>query len=408
MFSLSNQDLVQVQALHPAEHEVFHRFLRSLDANHVDTGNWELFNKHKAICLVRFLRARAWDVNKTYQMFVQCLEWRKQEGIDEIENRVAHNENASMLLQSYPGTLHGEDREGIPFYMENFGSVDVRQVFAAIPNEVDWMVHHIIQLEDACMRSAEAYTRQNKLFDGINVIVNMQGLSFRHWYLPAVHILKKILAIDMNYYPELLKHVYVVNAPSVFWVIWKLVKPMMDSRTAEKMTVAGDLSPLQQNIDPKYLSELYGKPCTCPIGRIKCGGVFTISNNHSKVDHEAAAVVVGRASVHEIPIVVEAGFLLRWEFSVEQFDVSFGVMCETGNLVRKVMVPFKKVDAQDHTVGGECIIWRAGKYVLMWDNSQSLIRSKKIFVKYSVIEYETNEETAATTLHALLSQMQAF
>jgi hypothetical protein len=162
----------------------------------------------------------------------------------------------------------------------------------------------------------------------------MQGLNFRHWYLPAVHIFKKLMAINTSYYPEMLRHVYVVNAPSIFWVMWKLVKPMLDSNTAQKVTVANDLDSIQQIIDPKYLPELYEQPCSCPIGNIKRGGIYSMPTHHLESDHQQlATIVVGRASAHAVPVVAEPGYILRWEFHVENFDVNFGVMCQLQNSV---------------------------------------------------------------------------
>jgi hypothetical protein len=48
--------------------------------------------------------------------------------------------------------MHGEDREGIPFYFERLGGVDIKQVVTAVPNEVDWIIYHVKQQEDACMK----------------------------------------------------------------------------------------------------------------------------------------------------------------------------------------------------------------------------------------------------------------
>jgi hypothetical protein len=47
--------------------------------------------------------------------------------------------------------------------------------------------------------------------------------------------IKQSLAIDNDHYPELLRRMYIVNAPGYFSFFWKIIKPMFDPTTAEKV-----------------------------------------------------------------------------------------------------------------------------------------------------------------------------
>lgn len=46
--------------------------------------------------------------------------------------------------------------------------------------------------------------------------------------MPALYYIKAISDIDQKYYPETLNKLYLVNAPSAFVMVWKIVKGWLD------------------------------------------------------------------------------------------------------------------------------------------------------------------------------------
>lgn len=52
-------------------------------------------------------------------------------------------------------------------------------------------------------------------------------------------IMGQIMAIDQDYYPELMWRAVVVNAPTTFRMIWAMIKYLLDDRTQAKIEVRG-------------------------------------------------------------------------------------------------------------------------------------------------------------------------
>lgn len=52
--------------------------------------------------------------------------------------------------------------------------------------------------------------------------------------MPALYFIKAISDTDQKYYPETLNKLYLVNAPSAFVMVWKIVKAWLDPGVSEK------------------------------------------------------------------------------------------------------------------------------------------------------------------------------
>lgn len=48
--------------------------------------------------------------------------------------------------------------------------------------------------------------------------------------MSALQLLKTVLDIIQHYYPETLNKMFVVNAPTVFVAMWKIIKPWLEPR----------------------------------------------------------------------------------------------------------------------------------------------------------------------------------
>jgi hypothetical protein len=70
-------------------------------------------------------------------------------------------------------------------------------------------------------------------------------------------MIRKLIYIAQAQYPERLHKVYLVNAPFGFETAWKLIRPLLDERTAVKIQFANQES-IAEDVDPSVLSVTYG------------------------------------------------------------------------------------------------------------------------------------------------------
>ena len=63
------------------------------------------------------------------------------------------------------------------------------------------------------------------------------GVGFSHITGDVKKMLSKILSIDQDNYPEMLGHTCIINAGSVFSLLFRFIKPYLDLRTQNKIEV---------------------------------------------------------------------------------------------------------------------------------------------------------------------------
>eukprot|EP00958_Prasinococcus_capsulatus_P014287 scaffold1504_cov417-Prasinococcus_capsulatus_cf.AAC.27 len=107
----------------------------------------------------------------------------------------------------------------------------------------------------------------------------------------ARSFIKRISAIDQDYFPEHLGKMLIVNAPTIFKAIWTLVKPLLDKRTQAKISTtsfgpwARELDALEDSLKKKARyadiahqakqNALKALPCVHVqqwLGRSECSG----------------------------------------------------------------------------------------------------------------------------------------
>ena len=77
--------------------------------------------------LLRFLRARKFDVQLAKEMFENCEKWRKDYGTDTILQDF-HYDEKPLIAKFYPQYYHKTDKDGRPVYFEELGAVNLHEM----------------------------------------------------------------------------------------------------------------------------------------------------------------------------------------------------------------------------------------------------------------------------------------
>ncbi|KAL8166082.1 hypothetical protein V2J09_007581 [Rumex salicifolius] len=214
--------------------------------------------------LLRFLKARKFDVDKAKQMWASMLQWRKEFGADTILQDFEYGE-LDEVLKYYPQCFHGVDKDGRPVYIYLLGKVDTEKLMKVTTMD-RYLKYHVQDFErcftykfPACSVAAKRH------IDSSTTIIDVQGVGLKNFTKPARELIAQLQKIDNDNYPETLCRMYIINAGGGFKFLWNSVKSFLDPQTSAKISVLGSKyhSKLLEIIDERQLPEFLGGKCTC-------------------------------------------------------------------------------------------------------------------------------------------------
>ncbi|EAW09564.1 SEC14 family lipid-binding protein [Aspergillus clavatus NRRL 1] len=218
------------------------------------------------LTMLRFLRARKFDVAAAKAMFVECEKWRKEFGTDDLVRTFDYQEKP-QVFQYYPQYYHKTDKDGRPVYIEKLGKIDLNAMYKITTAErmLQNLVCEYEKLADprlpACSRKA------GKLLETCCTIMDLKGVGITS--VPSVYgYVRQASAISQNYYPERLGKLYLINAPWGFSSVFNVVKGFLDPVTVQKIHVLGSSykKELLEQVPAENLPVEFGGSCSCAGG----------------------------------------------------------------------------------------------------------------------------------------------
>ncbi|EPQ54685.1 CRAL/TRIO domain-containing protein [Gloeophyllum trabeum ATCC 11539] len=220
---------------------------------------------HDDAVLLRFLRARKFDVQKAQKQFSDAEAWRKE---NDIENLYANfdPEEFESAKRFYPRWTGRRDKQGVPVYVYRLAALSgpVLKELQAVPQER--RRQRITALWEFMTRfTTPLCTYLPHPGDppvpivAVNSIIDFADCSIGTLWSLRSHLQQASTMATANY-PETLHTVAVVNAPSYFGTVWGWIKNWFDEGTRNKIHVLGsDPGPtLLKLIDVENLPKIYG------------------------------------------------------------------------------------------------------------------------------------------------------
>ncbi|XP_040859523.1 putative SEC14-like protein 6 [Ochotona curzoniae] len=347
--------------------------------------------------LLRWLRARGFDLDKAEDMLRKHVVFRKQQDLDNILEW-----QPPQVLRLYTSSsLCGHDLEGSPVWLHLIRGLDLKGLLLSVTKQQ--LLRDKFRNCELLLRECEQQSQKlGKKVERVTTVFDLEGLGLRHLWKPGVEFAQEFFsALEANY-PEILKHIIVVRAPRLFPVAFNLIKPYMREETRQKVVILGDnwKQELHRFISPDQLPMEFGGTMTDPDGNPKCltkinyGGEVPQSyhrRNQERLQYEHS-VSVGRGSSQQVENeILFPGCVLRWQFASDGGDIGFGIFLKTKIGERQRAGEMTEVLASQrynaHLVpeDGSLTCSEAGVYVLRFDNTFSLLHSKHISYTVEVL-----------------------
>ncbi|XP_078736753.1 SEC14-like protein 1 isoform X2 [Lampetra fluviatilis] len=286
--------------------------------------------------ILRFLRARDFNVDKAKEMLCQSLSWRKQYQVDYLLETWGL---PPALADYYAGGWHYQDRDGRPLYILRLGQMDTKGLVKAMGEES--LLRHVLSINEEGLRRCEENTNNSgHPISSWTCLVDLEGLNMRHLWRPGVKALLRVIEVVEANYPETLGRLLIVRAPRVFPVLWTLVSPFINDNTRHKFLIYGGNDyqgpgGLVDYIDKDVIPDFLGGDCLCDVPE---GGLVPKSLYRTGDDAEHGddirlwtdtiyqSACVQKGAPHEVVIdIPEASSVITWDFDVIKGDVAFNL-----------------------------------------------------------------------------------
>ncbi|KAF9523923.1 CRAL/TRIO domain-containing protein [Crepidotus variabilis] len=218
---------------------------------------------HDEATLLRFLRARSWNIAAAQRQFAGHEAWLKEHDV----LRVLHEISPEDFLQTqkyYPRWTGRRDKLGIPIFVYRLASLEPlsKEIFST-PAETRYIRiaalsehvrHFFLPLCTYLPHSSEPTPISSSIS-----IIDLGNASFSLLWKLRSHMQEASTLTTANY-PETIHTIAVVNSPSFFPTIWNWIKGWFDEGTRQKIHVLGSDpgEKLLELIDAENLPVQYG------------------------------------------------------------------------------------------------------------------------------------------------------
>lgn len=166
------------------------------------------------------------------------------------------------IIALFPHWQSGNDEFGRPMIYKQYGSLFDASKILQLSSKDSIAKYHIWE-QEACMRLCyETSLKTGFIVETLTCVVDIGGLNLSQVTRDFLSIIKLIAEIDQSQYPETLGRTFILNASSLFPMVWRMVRPWLDPVVASKIQIFAGVDSwhpyLLEHVGAEYLSSSYG------------------------------------------------------------------------------------------------------------------------------------------------------
>ncbi|CAF0990949.1 unnamed protein product [Didymodactylos carnosus] len=219
----------------------FKKIIAELPPSELRSTTYSMVKCHHPDTLVlRYLRARKWNVSNALVMLFASLRWRVREmRVDQILERGElgylqdGNEEFMEQCRSHKSVIAGRDNFGRPYVI---GRPRFHYPKNQAPNIMNEYILLILETTNLLLGETE---------DQGSILFDMTGFGLSNMDYASV---KFMIACLEAHYPEVLGTLLIHNAPWIFQGIWKIINPWIDPVVARKIQFTNTTADLEKFI----------------------------------------------------------------------------------------------------------------------------------------------------------------